>query len=364
MNPDKSYHILIVDDQQDNVFLLKMLLNRQPNFKVESVENGFEAVEYISGHDVDLVLMDVMMPVMDGNTATKRLREQYDSSELPIIMVTTLSDVGNLVKSFDNGANDYVTKPIEWNALKARINSSLKVRDVILHEKELMKQTSKLNHRLKEFSFSIAHDIRNPLAHISVLCSSIQDNLISAEEGIPQIDHLAKKTHQFMDSILEHSAYGKQEKAGWIDMNALLEDILKFLADRISENKAKISIQTLPSIYGTYGLLFQLIINLVGNALKYYRPNSIPEVEVYAETASTEVKLFIKDNGLGMSKEDLAIVGQPLTRGASSHGTKGSGLGLSLAKNIVAEFHGKLNISSKLGMGTTIELVFPTKITK
>ena len=115
-------------------------------------------------------------------------------------MVTTLSDVDNLVNSFNNGANDYVTKPIEWNALKARISSSLKVRDAILSEKEAREQTAKLNQRLKEFSFSIAHDIRNPLAHIRVLCTTIQEQLMSSEEGIKQIDGLAEKIHNFMDS--------------------------------------------------------------------------------------------------------------------------------------------------------------------
>lgn len=359
MKSDKEYDILIVDDQPDNVFLLKMLLNRQKNIVVHSVGNGLEAIEFVSEHNVDLVLMDIMMPVMDGNTATLKLREQYDSSELPIIMVTTLSDVENLVKSFDNGANDYVTKPIEWNALRARIASCLKVRDAMIHEKELMDQTLKLNQRLKQFSFSIAHDIRNPLAHIRFLCTSIREKILSAEEGVDQIDDLAEKTHQFMDSILEHSAYGTQDEITLIDLNVVIQNVLTFLAGRIDEEKAEIKVETLPEVYGTYGLFFQLLMNLVGNAIKYHREGQAPEVRVYSEENSDQYIVKITDNGVGMSEEDLEMVSKPLVRGRSSEGTEGSGLGLSLAKNIVTEFKGDLKLHSQLGEGTTVELSFP-----
>ena len=361
MNPEKKYDILIVDDQQDNIFLLKMLLNRQPNFVVKSVSNGQEAVDYVHQNNVDIVLMDVMMPILDGNAATKKLRETYDSSELPVIMVTTLSDVENLVKSFEFGANDYVTKPIEWNALKARITSCLKVRDASLHEKEMMDQTLTLNKRLKEFSFSVAHDIRNPLAHIRVLCSTIEEKLISPEDGIKKIDELAEKIHTFMDSILEHSAYGSHEDSTEIDMNQLLKDVISFLTDRIKEKQAVISIDELPKIEGSYGLCFQLIMNLVGNSLKYQAPDKIPEVNISSKTVEDVIVISISDNGLGMTEEDLKVVEEPLTRGQSSEGTEGSGLGLSLAKNIITEFNGKLTINSKLGEGTTVELSFPRK---
>lgn len=359
MKSDKEYDILIVDDQPDNVFLLKMLLNRQENIVVHSVNNGLEAIEFISENKVDLVLMDIMMPVMDGNTATLKLREQYDSSELPIIMVTTLSDVDNLVKSFDNGANDYVTKPIEWNALKARISSCLKVRDAMIHEKELMDQTMKLNQRLKQFSFSIAHDIRNPLAHIRFLCTSIREKIMSSKEGVDQIDDLAEKMHQFMDSILEHSAYGTQEEISLIDLNVVIQNVLTFLAGRIEEEGAEVQVEKLPEAEGTYGLFFQLLMNLVGNAIKYHRKGQKPKVKVTSERNDDQIIVKITDNGVGMSEEDLELVSKPLVRGKSSEGTEGSGLGLSLAKNIVAEFKGHLELNSKPGEGTTVVLTFP-----
>lgn len=359
MKSDKDYDILIVDDQPDNVFLLKMLLNRQKNIVVHSVGNGLEAIEFISETKIDLVLMDIMMPVMDGNTATLKLREQYDSSELPIIMVTTLSDVENLVKSFENGANDYVTKPIEWNALKARISSCLKVRDAMLHEKDLMDQTLKLNQRLKQFSFSIAHDIRNPLAHIRFLCTSVREKIMSSKEGIDQIDELAEKMHQFMDSILEHSAYGTQEEISSIDLNVVAQNVLTFLAGRIEEEKAEVQVEKLPKVKGTYGLFFQLLMNVVGNAIKYHHKGQKPQVRVYSEEREEQIVVKITDNGVGMSEEDLEMVSNPLVRGKSSEGTEGSGLGLSLAKNIVTEFKGSLELHSKQGEGTTVELIFP-----
>lgn len=361
MSEDKTYELLIVDDQPDNAFLLEMLLKRQKNFVVHTVEDGQQALDFVEKNHIDLVLMDVMMPVMNGNDATKELRKTHDPSVLPIIMVTTLSDVDNLVESFEAGANDYVTKPIEWNALKARITSGLRIRDAVLREKILLEKTENLNQRLKQFSFSVAHDIRNPLAHIRVLCGALNDEILPKEEVITQIDELAEKAYTFLDSILEHSAYGKAEDIDWISMPDLIRDVCKFLGASIEKNQAEIIVDELPNIMGSYGLIFQLILNLVGNAIKYREASRPLQVTIFSEENSEEKIICISDNGVGMSEEDLHIVSKPLTRGQSSQGTEGSGLGLSLANNIMTEFEGKLEIHSKLGEGTTIKLYFPKK---
>jgi two-component system, sensor histidine kinase and response regulator len=355
----KSYQILIVDDQQDNVFLLEMLMRRQPEFVVNSVENGLQAVAYCLENTVDLVLMDVMMPVMDGNTATRKLREHFDESALPVIMITTLSDVDNLVKSFDAGANDYVTKPIEWNALRSRIISGLRVKDAVQEQKHLMERTQMLNNRLKQFSFAVAHDIRNPLAHIQVLCSALEEGLMEAPEVMAQVNQLASRVCQFMDSILLHSSYAKSEDVENISLSDLIGEVIQFLGVLIESKQAEISAEDLPLIRGSHGLLFQLFLNIIGNALKYSSPQHRPKVEILYKSTEKWLKIGVKDNGVGMTQEDLDIVKTPLTRGSSSRGTEGSGLGLSLAKNIMDEFGGRLDMESTLGQGTCVWLSFP-----
>lgn len=360
MNPEKKYQILIVDDQEDNVFLLEMLLRRQENLEIHSVGNGLAAVEYCSENQVDLVLMDVMMPVMDGNTATAKLRDMYDASELPIIMVTTLSDVDNMVKSFESGASDYVTKPIEWNALKARMISNLRVRDAHLEQERLVQQTQILNQRLKQFSFAIAHDIRNPLSHIQILCDALKEGLMDTTDVCDQVQGLASKVCVFMDSILQHSAYGKQEDSlVWVDMNELLRDVIQFLGSVIEDKGAEVHIGDMPMVHGGKGLLFQLFLNLIGNAIKYVPSERKPVINVNCEILECDVVISVVDNGVGMSADDLEVVKKPLTRGRSSEGTEGSGLGLSLAKMVMDEMMGKMDISSILGQGTTITLSFP-----
>ena len=356
----KQYHILIVDDQQDNVFLLEMLLKRQENFVVHSVENGLKAVEFCGENDVDLVLMDVMMPVMDGNTATGKLREMYDESELPIIMVTTLSDIDNLMKSFEAGASDYVTKPIEWNVLKVRMTSNLRVRDAHLEQQRLMTETQVLNQRLKQFSFAIAHDIRNPLSHIQILCDALAEDLMDKDEVSHQIRELASKVCSFMDNILEHSAYAKTESAEEIiDLNQLLNDVFQFLGSVIEERSAEMVKDELPNIRGYRGLVFQLFLNLVGNALKYVPKDRQPKIQVICKMVEDWIEISVADNGVGMSEEDLAVVKKPLTRGRSSTGAEGSCLGLSLAKIAMDEMKGSLVIQSVEGEGTTVTLKFP-----
>ena len=99
--------------------------------------------------------------------------------------------------------------------------------------------------------------------------------------------------------------------------------------------------------------------NLVGNALKYHKPNVQPNIKLWSDEEGDEIKVYIEDNGVGISEEDLKIVSEPLFRGKSSEGTEGSGLGLSLAKNIVTEFKGKLKLHSEKDKGTKVELSFP-----
>ncbi len=362
MKEDRTYHILVADDQPDNVFLLQMLLRKQPNFKVTAVTNGLEAVEFVQRAEVDLVLMDIMMPVMDGLEAVASIRRMKERMDLPILMVTTLNDTENIVKSFAAGANDYVGKPIEWHALRARIVSALSLSESARRERQLLENQQALNQRLKEFSFAVAHDIRNPLAHIRLLCEAVREGLLPFTEAAAQIGELAAKTYNFLDGILEHSAYGKTRDAAAVDLARLLDDVLQFLGASIEESGAVVERGELPVLQGSRHLLFQLLLNLVGNAIKYRAPARPPRVTVSAMDEADGVVVSVRDNGRGIARDEIDLVQQPLKRGRNSSGTPGSGLGLSLSKNIMAECGGQLQLTSEEGIGTEIRLHFPARM--
>lgn len=356
---EKKHKILIVDDQPDNVFLLEVLLKKNSDFEIDHVENGLMAFEYVHEKPVDLILMDVMMPEMDGNLATQKIRETHDQSELPIIMVTTLSDTDNLVKSFKAGANDYVSKPIDVNVLNARVQAGLRTREAVLEQRRQTLNAERLNQKLKQFSFAVAHDIRNPLAHIQVLWGALEEELMTAEEVGEQIKGLANKVTEFMDDILNQLAFAGDWDFEDVDLNLVLEDVTKFLSIPIEEKKAELEYETLPVIQGNRGLIFQLLLNIISNALKYTKEDGTPKVQVNCVEQPLHYLISVSDNGRGMSPEDLDIVKSPLARGSSSEGTKGTGLGLSLSRNVMEEVGGKMDIESTLGEGTTIHLSFP-----
>ncbi len=359
-----SYQILIADDQPDNIFLLEMLLKKDAQYKTFSVSDGKQAVEFIKSNPVDLILMDIMMPVMNGLDATLKIREEYAAEDLPILMITTLSDSANIVSSFEAGANDFVSKPIEWKVLQARISACLRMSEAVKREKFLATRLEKLNQRLKEFSFSVAHDIRNPLAHMRVLCGALRENMVPMVEGIEQIDALAEKAYTFMDNILEHSAYGKASDEKPVCFQKLLEDVIGFLEEKIGREHAQITSDQLPILHGSYSLFFQLILNLVGNAIKYRRMDVPPTITLVGSRQQNEILITIEDNGRGISAEEREQIINPLVRGSSSVGTQGSGLGLSLAKNIIEEYEGTLHIESEPGSFTRIILTFPDKLSR
>ena len=165
-----------------------------------------------------------------------------------------------------------------------------------------------------------------------------------------------------MDSILEHSACGRSDDIDDLQLDALLGEVCHFLGANIEKKGAEITSDDLPTIRASNGLIFQLLLNLIGNSLKYVRPNARPQIHIAHERDENWVKIGVRDNGVGMSEDDLKLVQQPLMRGASSEGTEGVGLGLSLAKNIIEELAGELRIESELGQGTCVWLNFPHQI--
>ncbi|MBF0244686.1 MAG: sensor histidine kinase, partial [Planctomycetes bacterium] len=165
-----------------------------------------------------------------------------------------------------------------------------------------------------------------------------------------------------MEEILEHSAYGARGSHQDLDLHKLVDEVGLFLGVDVGApgEGRTVSVSPLPKLRAIRSLIFQLLLNLIGNSLKYADEGTELKVNISFEAGSLSGRLKIFDNGRGIPEKDIAKVLNPLTRGSNAGSTKGSGLGLSLARNIMSEHGGELAIESAPGKGTCVVLGFPT----
>ncbi len=230
INP-AEYKILVVDDVQSNVLLLKALLGRE-GFGIVYAMNGTEALEKVKSEHPDLILLDVMMPDMDGFEVAGRLKVEPEQAEIPIIFLTALNDSASVVKGFQLGANDFISKPFRREELLIRVEHQLSLVDarrIILRQTEELRKT--IAGRDKLYSV-IAHDLRSPMASIKMLCNtimmSIDPQTVPADvfEMLEMTNKTAEEVFSLLDNLLKwtKSQLGKLSNVPQpIDMVGLVE---------------------------------------------------------------------------------------------------------------------------------------------
>lgn len=377
INP-AEYKILVVDDVQSNVLLLKALLGRE-GFNIIYAMNGTEALEKVKSESPDLVLLDVMMPDMDGFEVAGRLKVEPSQAEIPIIFLTALNDSASVVKGFQLGANDFISKPFRREELLIRVEHQLSLVDarrIILRQTEELRKT--IAGRDKLYSV-IAHDLRSPMASIKMLCNTI---MMSIEPGsVPQdvfeILEMANKTSEEVFSLLDNllkwtkSQLGKLSNVPQpIDLVGLVDGVLEVFKP-IAESKSialalERSIESVEVVVDVE-MIKSVVRNLISNAIKFSHKDTTVttrvETRMDERNGLNEVIVIVSDKGCGIKEED-----QPKLLNEATHFTtfgtnseEGSGLGLLLCKDFVAKNNGQLWFTSKPGAGSDFCFSLPLK---
>ena len=368
INP-AEYKILVVDDVQSNVLLLKALLGRE-GFNIIYAMNGTEALEKVKSESPDLVLLDVMMPDMDGFEVAGRLKVEPSQAEIPIIFLTALNDSASVVKGFQLGANDFISKPFRREELLIRVEHQLSLVDarrIILRQTEELRKT--IAGRDKLYSV-IAHDLRSPMASIKMLCNTI---MMSIEPGsVPQdvfeMLEMANKTSEEVFSLLDNllkwtkSQLGKLSNVPQpIDLVGLVDGVIEVFKP-IAESKSialalERSIESVEVVVDVE-MIKSVVRNLISNAIKFSHKDTTVttrvETRMDERNGLNEVIVIVSDKGCGIKEED-----QPKLLNEATHFTtfgtnseEGSGLGLLLCKDFVAKNNGQLWFTSKPGAGS------------
>ena len=360
--------ILVVDDSEFELQLVDFVL-QEKKYQTFLAGSGSDALKMLENLTPDLILLDIMLPGIDGFEVCKRIKAIDKLKDIPVIFFTSLSNIDDIVKGFEAGGVDYVTKPFNTDELLVRIKNHL---DLINSKRKIELQARELSqaNALKDKMFSvISHDLRSPISSIKLALDFISKGLVKPTDELfnETINDLVKTTDDAY--ILLENLLGWAKSQSNI-LNVFSESLdLKPLASNIagllkltSENK-KIRIENnIPEgiiIFADIQMIQSVLRNLLSNALKFTPENG--SVEMSAVEMNTEVKISIKDSGVGISEPNLKRIfdqDQPL-KSTGTNKESGSGLGLILCKDFVEKSGGRIWVESEEGKGSTFIFTIP-----
>jgi len=364
-----EYTILVVDDVVSNVLLLRVLLTNE-KFKVITASNGKEALSQAANAHPDLILLDVMMPEMNGFEVAERLKADPETQNIPIIFLTVLNTTADIVKGFKVGANDFISKPFNKEELVIRVNhqiSLIAAKRIILRQTEELRKT--IMGRDKLYSV-IAHDLRSPMGSIkmvlNMLILSLPEEQIGAEmfQMLSMANQSTEDVFALLDNLLKRtkSQIGKlnvvYQDFDVVENVASVIEIFNLVA-AVKNIKLSFSVQEKIEVHADIDMIKTIMRNLLSNAIKFSYNDS--EILVKAVVEGDMAIISVTDSGKGMSEEDQKKLLNAETH-FSKYGTnneEGSGLGLLLCLDFAQKNGGRLWFESEEGKGSTFFFSVP-----
>ncbi|SEL96349.1 Signal transduction histidine kinase [Stigmatella aurantiaca] len=354
--PSNAPRILVVEDEPEiRDFVVSVL---RTSYRVLEAVNGEEGRQRALQTIPDLIVSDVMMPVMSGLQMLAALRERQETADIPVILLTARQEVAEKVEGLGTGANDYIGKPFSPRELLARIEAQLRLRDAAVRaaENERLAATGLL-------TSGFAHEVRNPLNGLmnamlplreSILGSQVDPDTTRAmldvmEECGTRIRHLAESLLSFVRT---------SDRLVPVNLGASLDSTLSVLAWKIPPDVVVVrDYQCDVPITGDPGSLNQVWVNLLDNAVRAVGTKG--QVKISTEHDGATAVVSITDTGTGIKPEDMERLFQPFfsTRAAG----EGTGLGLALCRRIVLRHGGLIHLTSEWGQGTRCEVRLPVQ---
>lgn len=351
-----SNSVLVVDDSPEQIRFVSELL-RPEGCKIYAASSCEQAFEILKKHMPSLILLDIVMPEMDGFTFCKIIKEDERLKDIPVIFATAYHDSQYLSKGFEAGGCDYVVKPF----IKEELLERVKVR-IRLSQKRI--ELQKAYAQMDTFCYTLSHDIRAPLHVIkqlsALLLKEVQeqnyDEVVTIcdmiEEKAMRTASMADGLHKFSKALYEEMSYEK------INMNQLFSEVYQELIILEKDRRIIFIKEELPEVFADAILLRMVIVNLLSNALKFTSKKEEAIIRVYAKEESGKIAYYVCDNGIGFDEKYASEVFGVFRR---LHGEEfsGDGIGLATVKRILDRHNGNVEIKSKLSEGTCIKIVLP-----
>lgn len=364
----KTDRILVVDDSADNLFLIQAILQGE-GYQIDIASSGAAALEKIEQSPPDLVLLDVMMPGMDGYEVTRRIRSNEKLPFIPILLITAYNQA-SVAQGLDTGADDFIRKPVEFEELLARVRSLLRLKHSVDERDQIARQR-------EDFVSRLTHDLRTPLvAADRMMTLMLQGVLGQLSPGMEEAMHTMHRSNHtllaMVNTLLEVYRYEAGRKTlnfTSVNLPDLLHEVARELEPLAIEKKLSLTLDLGTEVFTVLGdqlELHRVFTNLLGNAIKFtdsgavgirlvLQPPNPPDSST--ESVSGWVAIVVSDTGVGIAPEDQPFLFERFRQG--SHKRAGSGLGLHLSHRIVTAHRGTVTVHSEPGRGSEFTIYLP-----
>ena len=365
-----DYKILIVDDVMSNILLLKILLSNE-KFQVCTANCGNACIEQAKKEHPDLILLDVMMPDINGFDTAVIMKKDDELKDIPIIFLTALNTPADLVKGFQVGANDFLTKPFNKEELVMRVMQQISLvaaKRIIEKQNNELKAT--LTNRDKMYSV-IAHDLRSPMASIrmvlNLVVASVSPETVGPElyELLDKANRESEDVHDLLDNLLKwtKSQTGRLNVVLQdLDLNDIIPGVVEIFEIIAQTKHITLNLQKSDTpliVNADNDMLKTVVRNFLSNAIKFSPENSVIDILMLAE--SDFAKVSVRDHGVGIAADRLDTI---FHKGETTYGTggeEGSGLGLQLCQDFARKNGGDCTVESVEGEGSTFSVLIPLK---
>jgi signal transduction histidine kinase len=409
--------ILLVDDREDNLTSIESIL-QQDGYQFIKANSGAQALKVLlTEYDFALILMDVKMPNLNGFDTASLIYAREKLRHIPIIFITAFSyDEEHIFKGYRSGAVDYIYKPINPDILRAKVAVFIelygKTHQLALQEQKLTAINKSLENEIKErtvseenvkqlnlmllqnidkleaankdldsFAFIASHDLQEPLRKIQTFISRIEKNEISniseiGKEYFTKMKSSADRMRDLIDNLLMYSRTNTEEQVfEHVELKEVLENAMQELSLIIEEKNAIINYSSLPKLNLLNQQFQQLLVNLIGNSLKYAKEDVTPVIQIGSKIVKPKDvpgivdgadkvfhRITISDNGIGFDQKFANNIFVLFQRLHEQNEYSGTGIGLAICKKIIENHRGVITAEGKPGIGSTFNIFLPQAI--
>jgi len=361
---DYTPKILIVDDNIENLKVVGNILQSE-QFDIAVSLNGESAINVLLNNEIDLILMDIMMPEIDGFETCRRIKRIDQLKEIPLIFLTAKTQTNDLLEAFEVGGVDYIRKPFNRQELLARVHTHL--------ELFLSKRKLKELYKNRDLIYSvIAHDIQSPFNKINQFLMMLSEGYIDSnsteyKELLAILNVETRKTNELIDELIEWGKLLMNEDQNQLQpkqLKPIIDTVITFLEQQSFSKKLKIenTIDEKIKIICNPKSIEVIFRNLLSNAIKFTPEEG--EIRFSSEDSGQKTYVHLKDSGIGMSKDVMTKLfeNNEFYKTNGTNKEKGSGLGLQIIKDFIKKNNAELKVDSISDEGTTFTLIIDKSI--
>jgi two-component system, sensor histidine kinase and response regulator len=362
--PGQPYQLWVVDDEANNLTVIELLLSHV-DYELAYFDRGLPLLEAMQQRLPDLILLDVMMPGIDGIELCHRLKRDDRTKHIPIIMVTALSSREDLARCLEAGADDFISKPLNGLELRARVRSLLRIKRQYDELQELLNVREEMLQLRMDLSHMVIHDLRNPLANILLSCQILQMRGLDDRTApkIQQIEYAGHRLESMIDSLLVTAKLESGKLAlhpTAVDLPELLQTVGAEFSAIATQQGVNLVQEIAPgplTIQGDAALLRRVLDNLLSNALKFAPAQSDVTLAVLAH--ADRVLLQVRDQGQGVNPALRDQIFAKFEIGQHLPQMKQMGLGLAFCKMVVEAHGGQIQVGDNDPTGCVFTITLP-----